>query len=186
MSEKKEEAPAEGGEKKSKKKLIIIAAVALLVGGGVPAFFLLKPKKEVKEEVHVEVPPLLKRAKLDQFVVNLSQSGNFLRTIVVLEYDSNLLHEIEKKEAEHHAEGGAHGSGGGGEAPDAVPPYISLREPIVRDAIIRVLSSKRGEEVLTSVGKEQLKEELVEGINDSLAAEEPIVVAVYFAEFIVQ
>jgi flagellar FliL protein len=79
--------------------------------------------------------------------------------------------------------------GGGGNATekvDELPEVLADREAIIRDAIIRVLSSKSKEQVLSTEGKEILKEELVEAINDASGLDEPPVVAVYFTEFIVQ
>jgi flagellar basal body-associated protein FliL len=49
-----------------------------------------------------------------------------------------------------------------------------------------VLSSKKAEDVLTSDGKERLKEELIEGLNEAVALEEPPLTAVFFTEFIIQ
>jgi flagellar FliL protein len=91
-----------------------------------------------------------------------------------------------------HGSGGGHGYGGGaaggGAPPDptALPEVMLAREPMVRDAIIRVLASKRAVEVLTIDGKERLKEEIVESVNEALQFSESTVTNVYFAEFIVQ
>jgi len=63
---------------------------------------------------------------------------------------------------------------------------MAKRMPMVKDIIIELLSRKTGEEVLTATGRETLKQELVDGINDALAFDEPAVVAVYFIEFVVQ
>lgn len=183
-----EEAKAEGteGGKKSKKKLIIIIVALLVVLGGAGVFMFSGGEEKQEEPEHVELPPLLKRAMLEPFIVNLAQSGNFLKAILVVEYDANKVSEAEHREAEAHGGGGGHGSGGGGEADDGLPGYFKSREAVIRDSVIRILSSKRAEDVLSVSGKEQLKEELVDGINEALASEEPLIVAVYFSEFIVQ
>jgi flagellar basal body-associated protein FliL len=65
-------------------------------------------------------------------------------------------------------------------------PYITKNENKLRDEIIRILSSKRSEELLTGDGKARLKEELLDGINEALALEEPPVTSVLFTEFIIQ
>ena len=57
---------------------------------------------------------------------------------------------------------------------------------MINDAIIRVLSSKTTEAVLSPDGKEQLKEELVEAINDASGLDEAAVANVYFTDFIIQ
>ena len=57
---------------------------------------------------------------------------------------------------------------------------------MIHDAIISVLSSKKPEEVLTMVGKEDLKEELIDIINEATGLDEPAVVIMYFVEFIVR
>lgn len=191
MSAKEEEKPegAEGEAKpKSKKKLfIIIGVVLLLAGGGVP--FLLGGKKDDKkadaEEEHVEEVKVYETAKLDTFIVNLSENSTFLKTTILLEYDS---HAFVAKTGDKggEAEGGGHG--GGGEAPKsgALPAPLEKRKPMINDAVIRVLSSKRSTDVLTSDGKEQLKQELIEAINEAIGMEEAPVVNIYFTEFIVQ
>ena len=63
---------------------------------------------------------------------------------------------------------------------------MQAREPMMRDAVIRVLSSKKAVDVLSPEGKEKLKEELVEAINEAIGLEEGPVVNVYFTEFIIQ
>ncbi len=60
------------------------------------------------------------------------------------------------------------------------------REPMIRDAIIRVLSSKTTDDLLNTEGKERLKEELIEAINEAIALDEGPAVGVYFTEFIIQ
>ena len=63
---------------------------------------------------------------------------------------------------------------------------MKTREPMLRDAVIKILSQKKSSEVLSIDGKEKLKEELIEAINESIALEEGPVQQVYFTEFIIQ
>ena len=63
---------------------------------------------------------------------------------------------------------------------------MAARETQIRDVIIRILSSKHADDLLTQDGKERLKEELLEGINEAVGLEEPAVTGVYFTEFIIQ
>ena len=194
MSEKKEEGAegeAEAPKKKSKKMLfIILGVVVLLVGIGVPVFFMggEKPKEgeeeteEPVEEAKIEV------ADLGTFVVNLSESSSFLKVKIQVEYDATILDKAEHEGGEGGGEGHGGGASGGEEkaGAGAPHPHMAKKDAQVRDAIIRVLSSKKVDEVLTIDGKEQLKEELVEALNEALGTAEPSIRAVYFTEFIVQ
>jgi len=189
MSEEAEK--KEGGEEhaeppKSKKKVLIIAVVALLaIGGG--AFAVLggatPPPGEVEE---VEEKKEYKLAELDTIVVNLSESTSFLKVKMLIEYDPSLLNQGGEGGADG---GGGHGgghAGGGGGSPNALPPELTPRLPMIQDSIIRVISSKRATDVLTVTGKETLKQELIEAINEATGLDEPPVVNLYFTEFIIQ
>lgn len=193
MSAKKEE-PAEGAEQKpkgKKKKLIIIVVALLLVlgGGGGAAFFMMGSGEE--EEVVEEEPVVVKQiesADLGSFVVNLSDTSSFLKIKIMMEYDAALI-EKQTAETEGGAEGGGgHGGGasGGAKEEPAMSPYLLKRDSQIKDTIIRILSSKKANELLTPEGKDRLKEELVEGINEAIGLEEPAVTAVYFTEFMIQ
>lgn len=185
---KKDEAHGEvaAAPKKSKKKLFIIvgALVVLGAGAGVPLFLMGGDKPAGEEAAHVEHAPELEVVPLEVFIVNLSQHTAFIKTKLLLEYDHEIVHKHEEElaKAGHPlaAEGGEHGGDSG------LTGYLKVREPMLRDAIIRVLSSKRPEEVLTVDGKERLKEELIETINEAIALDEPAVQNIYFAEFIIQ
>jgi flagellar FliL protein len=63
---------------------------------------------------------------------------------------------------------------------------MAKREIQIKDTILKVLSSKKSEDVLTADGKERLKDELIEGLNEAVAMEEPPLTAIYFTEFIIQ
>jgi flagellar FliL protein len=180
--EEKKEGEGEAAPKKSKKKLIIIiVAVLVLLGGGVGGFLVLGKKppaedaeaaQEQEEHEHLEV------VELDNFIVNLSENSSFLKVRINLEVSSNALHAS----AAADAAGGGHGA----EDKGGLPGALGAREPMIRDSIIRILSSKRAEEVLSPEGKDTLKEELVDAVNEAVGAEEPIVQGVYFADFIIQ
>lgn len=201
MAAKEKEADSKEAEapKKSKKKLIIFGAVGLVVlialGVGIPMMMGGGEEGEGEEEVVEEPVKVFKQAKLDPFIVNLSAQKNFIKVTMLIEYDP----EIITKMSGGHAEGGGHGGGdmsghasgggaSGGEAADpfALPPELSMKAPMINDAIIKILSSKSAEQVLTVEGKETLKEELIEAVNDAIGFEEPPIVNIYFTEFIVQ
>lgn len=189
-----EEKPAEGATeaapKKSKKKLIIIVAVVLVIAIGGGAFAMLggspKPEGEA-EEVEKEEVVHYETLALDPFIVNLTENSSFLKVSILLEYDPRVL-ESEHKEGS----GGGHGGGGsggghaGGGEPAGPPGVFGTKQAHIRDSVIRVLSSKKAAEVLSVQGKEDLKEELIEAINEATGLDEPLVVAIYFTEFIVQ
>jgi flagellar FliL protein len=185
-AEENKEGGGEAPKKKSKKMLIIVAAavLVLLLGGGGIAFALMGSKEKRPEEPK---PPLLKVAKLESFMVNLGEPSAFIKAVILLEYDQNALDRV----IAGKGSGGGHGYGGGaagGGAPDptALPMHMKDREPMIRDAIIRVFASKKALEVLSPDGKDQLKEEIVESVNEALGYHEPVVTGVYFTEFIVQ
>ncbi len=183
----KEEAAAP----KSKKKLFIIigGVVGLLILGIVLSLVLggkkpeegaaAKPVETVKHYATVPIPTI---------IVNLSESASFLKVGLLIEYDPEIIARAEP--AAGGEKGGGHGGGasGGGEegGKGGLPGPLAKREPMIKDAIIRVLASKKASELLTTEGKEKLKEELIEGINEASGLEEGPVVAIYFTEFIIQ
>jgi flagellar basal body-associated protein FliL len=201
MSAKAEEGekPAEGTPKKSKKKLIIFAVIGLvtLVGGaGVASMFMgSKPPAEEsaeeelhepKEEEHVSH---IQSADLGQFIVNLSEMASFLKVRIMIEYDAALIDKQLGIVA--GAEGGqAHGGGAsGGEkaaAGGGLHPHLAKKEHQFRDVIIRILSSKKAPELLTVEGKTRLKEELLDGLNEAVGLEEPVVTGILFTDFMIQ
>lgn len=187
-----EEKKDKEGEKKEEKKggnkmmLIIIGIVAFAAAIGVGTFFALKGSDEKKESTdseeeantedegekehgkekdghgeskgeHGEGEVKLSNAllPLDTFIVNLQVKGSFLKTTIQLEFNKpELPHEIETDTAK------------------------------IRDAVIRVLSTKTAQEILTPEGKDQLREEIKVAANEALKAED--IIAVYITEFIIQ
>lgn len=194
-AKKEEAAEGEKPKKKSKKVIFIALGVVLLVAGaGVPMFLMGgTPEEEgavehVEEEHHEEKH--LETADLGTLVVNLSEATSFLKAHILVEFDNVVVEkQIKPPEGAEAAaeEGGEHGGGekkGGGAAP--LPEFMAKREVQIKDTLLRVLSSKKAEDVLTAEGKERLKEELIEGLNEAVALEEPPLTGVYFTEFIIQ
>ncbi len=152
--------------------IIIILLVLILVGGGLAAYFLLtednnvqqsNPTQKPKTHINSNAPRGSNLAEigpiypLDQFIVNLLSEGGakFLKTKIDLELGNpELTAELDKK------------------------------KPLVRDIVIRTLSSKTFQEVSTNRGKEKLKDELVDKINAVLA--DGRVRNIFFTEFVVQ
>jgi len=164
-------------EKKPKGNMVLIIVVVLLVvlliGGGAAAFFLLGSHDEaagapVQQEVkaekkkssskkptdHLAIGPMYPMA---QFVVNLlSESGNrFLKVAVDLELSDPKLQ-----------------------------PEMDHKKSLIRDIIIRTFSSKTFEEISTLKGKDKLKEEVLDKINENLSDGQ--VKNIYFTDFVVQ
>ena len=157
-----EEAPASGG---GGKKLIIIIVLVLIVlgGGGAGAFFAMSggdasdeelDDEDFEEEVEDDLIPSAV-LPLDTFVVNLQIKGNFLKVEMQLEF-----------------------------ATPELPPTIENDVPKIRDSVIRLLSGKSAADILSAEGKENLRDELRDVINETLGADD--IVDVYFTEFIVQ
>lgn len=195
MAAKKEEAAAEGAEAKpkSKKKLIfiVVGVVVLIAGAGVPMLLMGGGEEPalVEEEHHEEVKRL-ETADLGIFVVNLSDTSAFLKAKIMIEFDAALVEKQTAVAEGGEGGGGGHGGGAGGGGGEAkaggLPPHFMKRESQIKDAIIRVLSSKKADDLLTTEGKDRLKDELIEGVNEAIGLEEPPVVGVYFTEFIIQ
>ncbi len=185
------EAPAAAKPKSKKMLFIIVGAVALLVIVGAVVMLMGGKKEAPKEgEKRAEVEKHLLTAELPPVIVNLSDTSSYLKVTMLIEYDSAVIARAEAAEA-GGGKGGGHGGGAsggeeGGEKAGGLPGPLAKREPMIKDAVIRVLSSKKVEELLTTEGKEKLKEELVEAINEASGLEEGAVVNLYFTEFIIQ
>lgn len=199
MAEEKKDKDKEGEKKENKKGgskmiLIIVGIVVLAIALGLGAFFALKGSAEKKEASasedeestgedeekghgkkkggheeskdghgegehgggeHGEGKLSNALLPLDTFIVNLQVKGSFLKTTIQLEFSKpELPHEIETDTAK------------------------------IRDAVIRVLSTKSAQDILTPEGKDQLREEIKTASNEALKSED--ILAVYITEFIIQ
>ncbi|BCX79493.1 flagellar basal body-associated protein FliL [Campylobacter sp. 19-13652] len=168
-------------EKKSNKSLLLIVIIAifvLLIIVGAIVFVLLgsdPAPDEVTKSSEVAAKQVSKPAQpqqgrrsvdylnmgpmypLDQFIVNLlSENGSrFLKTKIDLEQSNEeLAAELDKKKA------------------------------LLRDIIIRTLSSKTYEEVSTAKGKDRLKDEIVNRLNEVLS--DGYIKNIFFTDFVVQ
>lgn len=176
MADEKTDAGGGGGGG-NKMLIIIIAAVVglLLIIGVVVAILLMSGGDEPPPQAAGGAPaaggnPALNMRSggqtylsigptyaFDQIIVNLaSQSGRrYLKTTINAELSSdNLMVELDTK------------------------------KPAIRDTMISVLSSKTFEEISTAKGKENLKNELVERINESLV--DGKIVNLFFTDFAIQ
>lgn len=171
----KEEAPAEvePPKKKGKMLIIIIAVVAVLVlaGGGAAVYLLTsKPAAEKKAGGHGDEEAQAEEAKaeeehppiyekLETFTVNLADQQSYLQTEIQLMV-----------------------------ADAKVQEKIQAHMPEVRDALIRLLSSKTAEELALPDGKDKLAEEIQKQMNEVLGIKKKAngVKKVLFASFIIQ
>jgi len=158
--------------------IIIVILILLLVVGGLLAFLLMSGNDDATqaqtaqaqtEQVQSAAPKSAagKRSNdyinmgpvypLDQFIVNLlSESGSrYLKTKVDLELSAETL-----------------------------TPEIDKKKPLIRDIIVSTLSSKTYEEVSTQKGKNRLKDEIVDRLNEVLA--DGHIKNIYFTDFVVQ
>lgn len=182
--ETKEETSAEG--KKSKNLLMIIIIVILLlivIGGGVIAYLLLNDdEKEAQAAAQQQSAPppqeksvttksksssddLVSRKlseigtlyPLDTFTINLkSDAGRrYLKATISLELNGpELSVELDAKKA------------------------------VLRDRIIRILTSKTLEEISSIKGKQKVSDQIVDVLNSMLA--DGSVKSIYFTEFVIQ
>lgn len=178
----KDATPPEGEAPKKKGKLLIIIIAVLavvLIGGGVGAYLLLsKPATEKKakadhgdEEAAADGEEDGEEGddeghdeappvyeKLETFTVNLADQESYLQTEVQL-----LLANPKAQEK------------------------IKAHMPEIRDALIRLLSSKTAEELAQVEGKAKLATEVQKAVNDVLGVKKSKgVKKVLFAAFIIQ
>lgn len=94
---------------------------------------------------------------LDQFLVNLlSETGSrYLKMTINIELSAETL-----------------------------TPEIDQKKPLLRDIVIRILTSKTYEDISTAKGKERLKDEIAAKINETLR--DGYIKNVFFTDFIVQ
>lgn len=166
-------------EKKSNKSLLLIVIIAifvLLLIVGAILFVLLSggDEPQVQDQTQMQSTQQVSKAPqqgrrsvdylnmgpmypMEQFIVNLlSENGSrYLKTKIDLEQSNEeLAAELDKKKA------------------------------LLRDVIIRTLSAKTYEEVSTAKGKDRLKDEIVNRINEVLS--DGYIKNIYFTDFVVQ
>lgn len=155
--------------------LIVVLLVLLLIGGGLAAFFLMSGDDEAQPagQTQMQQAPqqrsggAAKRSTdyltigpmypMSQFVVNLlsESGGRYLKVSLDIELGSEEL-----------------------------AAELDMKKSLVRDIIIRALSSKTFEEVSTMKGKDRLKDEIVSQINDVLS--DGYIKNIFFTDFVVQ
>lgn len=177
--------------KKSNKMLLIIIVLLLVIGGAGGAVLFMsgeaKSSDDAEEEFEEEHSFEYKQLELDHFVVNLGAGSRYLRIRLLLEYDEGVFNAAERSYQRMSARSGKSASKEEeGEGAPKLPGVFGRRNPMIRDAVITLLSSKRASELLSLDGKEALKKELLDKINAAIDLEDSIVTNVYFGEFIIQ
>ncbi len=180
--ESKEE--TQTGDKKSKKMLIIIIVSILaliIIAGAVVAMLLMGEEEEAVQSVQQSAPQTEQRAPsqrnredsddmdsrklsdigilypLDTFTVNLkSDAGRrYLKATISLELNGKELSmELDNK------------------------------SPVIRDRIIRILTSKTLEEISSKKGKQKVSEQIIDTLNSMIT--DGSVKGIYFTEFVIQ
>ncbi len=143
--------------------LIVIALIILLLSGGGFLFLTMKSSattKDVssqeKKENEKKKPGIFYNFD-DAFIVNLAEvnAERYLKVTPVLELDNeDVIEEINQK------------------------------LPQVKDILISIFSSKGLDEVMPLAGKERLKQEIIDKVNEILSKGK--IIGVYFSEFVIQ
>ncbi len=160
--EKQEEVQEEKAEKKGGmgKFLIILVVVVVVVAAAtyfVVTKFIIKPPPGTPTP-SVTIGPTF---DLEPFVVNLADTDRkrYLKVVMQLELenDKKVSKKLEKE--------------------------IQDKLPVIRDAIITLLSSKKSEDISTPQGKMALKKQIIDTLNSKLVSGK--IVNVYFTEFVI-
>ncbi len=168
MAEEKEEAvQPEENEKppKDKKKLIIIIVIAVvgvlvLVGGGYFGYKMLTDKdnsENAEPELETEVTSDTVIVAFDPFILNLADRGRYLKLAI----------QVELADTKHEK-------------------VIDARLPLLRDAIIMLISDKSAQSISSAEGKYQLKEEILYRLNYVIGLNEDVITGIYFTNFVMQ
>lgn len=183
--ETKEDSTTENKKSSSKLMIIIIAVLVLIIVGGAAVAFILMNEEEPHAApapvVEQSAPPAQQKASssrsredsdemdtrklsdigilypLDTFTVNLkSDAGRrYLKATISLELNGQELSmELDKK------------------------------APVIRDRIIRILTSKTLEEISSKKGKQKISEQIIDTLNAMIA--DGSIKGIYFTEFVIQ
>jgi len=150
----------------NKKILIAIIAVLVLGGGGAGAFFFLQGSEEETAEgvaaEPVEAPPAdpIYHSLNPAFLVNFDHNG----TIRYLQIEMQVMARDQE-----------------------IIDKVELNMPAVRNKVILLLSGQNYEAVSTVEGKDNLRQEVLAAVNESLElTEDNVIEEVFFTSFVVQ
>ncbi len=139
-------------------------------------------EEEEEEEGEDEDDLVTGQFEMDPFIVNLASGTRYMRVKIAAEYDLKLLNKIEKKAGK---KSGKEPSLTPKDSKD-IPALIAQKNTKIRDGIITVLGSKKANDVLPPEGKEALKTELLDKLNDAIGFDDPVITSIYFTDFIIQ
>ncbi len=187
MAEKEHEEKEAGSEEKKKSGnlvliiIIVVLVLILAIGGVIVAMMMGNHDAEAQSGTHKEAPAHEEKGGDEEHAAEASDSHGEVSTEVGIMYPLdiftvNLLSESGRRylkvELNHEIEG------------EELALELDAKKPLLRDIIIRLLTSKSLEEISTVKGKEKLKEQIVGEINTRI--KDGKIKNVYFTDFVIQ
>lgn len=179
MAEEKEKAEGAEEPKKSKTLIIIIAAVLVLLLSVVGALFFLMSHGGEEEDADGYAPTAAHGQAVDKDKKKGGTHGDDLTIGPVFAVDNlivNLMSEGGSRYAKFSVALEL-------DAQELAPEMLA-KKALVTDILITVVSSKTAEELMNIKGKEAVKNEIMEKVNERL--KDGRVKNVYFTNFVVQ
>ncbi len=157
MEEEREEEQEEQPKKKKGKMLVLLVLVVvfLAAAAGGYFFFMKKGNTASRQTPEEETADKTVLVPFEPFILNLMEHGRFLKFSMQLELVSEKYREM-----------------------------VESKVPLIRDAIITLVSSKSVESLSSPEGKMQLKDEIILRANQAVGRD--VIVGVYFTEFVMQ
>jgi len=152
-----------GGKKSKLPLIIILVVVVLLIAGGATGayFFFFQPKPQSAEVKAAPTEPLKVTIffPMEPFIVNLldNESERYLKVTIQMELS-------EQRTADE----------------------LRRLNPMLRDTILDLLTSKTYREMIDPLGKQRLRDEIATRVNMILDQTKGKVNKVYFTEFVIQ
>lgn len=193
MADKEKEVQEEsaGTTKKSGKLLLIIIIVVLVlilaIGGAIVAMMSGGHEEEAAGGAHQEASSNPDGAKADEAAADEGEHADAGSALSAVSTEVGIMYPLDlftvnllsesgrrylKVEMNLELEG------------EELALELDTKKPVLRDIIIRILSSKSLEEISTQKGKESLKEQIVSEINTRI--KDGKIKNVYFVDFVVQ
>jgi flagellar FliL protein len=182
--EHNEDSASEGGEKKKSSKLLLIIIIVVLfliiIIGGIIAVMMSGSHEEASAETTHKEASAHQPADTESHATESEGHGGSLTEVGIMFpldlFTVNLLSESGRRylkvEMNLELEG------------EELVVELEKKKPVLRDIIIRILSSKSLEEISTAKGKEALKEQIVSELNTRV--KDGKIKNVYFVDFVVQ
>lgn len=174
-----EEAPA---EKKSSNMLliIIIVVLVLLILLGIVGFLLMSGDDEEMQEAPVEKVKERKSSKKRSSSSSSMESSRALSDIGILypldTFTVNLKSDAGRRYLKVSMSLELEG--------EELSLELDAKTPVLRDRIIRILSSKTLEEISSKKGKGKVSSQIIDTLNSMIADGE--IKGIYFTEFVIQ